>query len=80
MDRDFSNVVQKGRPTKAIPINLWQLHLFGDQVGVHSHALAVATGATIMDVEGAGEHEDLFGGDDGRIAHAVVFRLLHSSS
>jgi hypothetical protein len=59
---------------------LWQLHLFGDQVGVHSHALTVATGATIMDVEGAGEHENLFGGDDGRITHAVVFRLLHSSS
>jgi hypothetical protein len=59
---------------------LWQLHLFGDQVGVHSHALTVATGATIMDVEGAGEHENLFGGDDGRITHAVIFRLLHSSS
>jgi len=80
MDRDLSNVVQKCRPTKAIPIDLWQLHLFGDQVGVHSHALTVATGATIMDVEGAGEHENFLGGNDGRIAHAVVFRLLHSSS
>jgi hypothetical protein len=80
VDRDLSNVVQKGRPTKAIPIDLWQLHLFGDKVGVHSHALTVTAGTTIMDVEGAGEHENLFGGDDGRIAHAVVFRLLHSTS
>jgi hypothetical protein len=80
MDRDLSNVMQKCRPTEAIPIDLWQLHLFGNQIGVHSHALTVATGATIMDVEGAGEHENLFGGDDGCIAHAVVFRLLHSTS
>jgi hypothetical protein len=80
MDRDLANVVQKCRPAKTIPIDLWQLHLFGDQVGVHAHALTVPTSVTIMDVESAGEHENLLGGDNGCIAHAVVFRLLHSSS
>jgi hypothetical protein len=80
VDRDLSNVVQQCGPTKSIAIDLWQLHLFGDQVGVHSHALTVAARATIMDVESAGEHENLFGGDHGRIAHAVVLRLLYSSS
>jgi hypothetical protein len=78
MNRDLSNVVQKCRPTKAIPIDLRQLHLFGDQVGVHSHAFAVAPGSAIVDVERAGQHQNLFRGDDRRVAHAVVFRLLYS--
>jgi hypothetical protein len=80
VDRDFSNVVEECRPTKAISIGLWQLHLLGDQVGVHSHALAMATGLTIVDVECAGKNENLLGGDDGRITHAVLLRLLHPSS
>jgi hypothetical protein len=80
VDRDLSNVVQKCRPTKSIPIDLWQLHFLGDEVGVHSHALTVAASEAIMDVERTGQHENLFSCDDGRITHPVVFRLLHSSS
>jgi hypothetical protein len=80
VDRDLSNVVQKCRPTKSIPIDLWQLHLLSDEIGVHSHALTVAARETIVDVERTGQHQNLFSGNDGRVTHPVVFRLLHSSS
>jgi hypothetical protein len=80
VDRDLSNVMQQCRPTKSIPIDLWQLHFFGDEVGVHSHALTVTPRETIMDIERTGEHKNLFRSDDGCITHPVVLRLLHSSS
>jgi hypothetical protein len=80
VDCDLADVVQECGPTKSITIDLWQLHLLGDEVGVHPHSFTVAARTTIMDVERAGQYEDLFSGDDGRIAHPVILRLLYSSS
>jgi hypothetical protein len=80
VDRDLADVVQEGGPTEAVPVDLGQSHLFGDQVGVHAHPLAVATRTTIVHVERARQHENLLGGDHRRVKHAVVLRLLDASS